>query len=106
MENQEKTQVESSEHKHSCCDNKNCHNMHHMGMCGCHGGKYYFMIKAILKIIIVILIFWCGFKLGEITGSIRGYEHTGGRYGFGMMNGYDNYNNGFDLNSITSTPTK
>jgi len=53
-------------------------------MCKCHG-KYYHLVKVILKLIIIIIIFWCGFKLGVITGSIRGgyYGHTN----FGMMRG-------------------
>jgi len=48
--------------------------------CGMHGhmdghgfhhcGKHH-LVKIILKLVIVIIIFWCGFKLGEITGNIR-----------------------------------
>jgi hypothetical protein len=60
-----------------------------MGGCGCHGGKCH-LVKIILKIIIVILIFWSGFKLGVITGAIR-EEYGRGGYGGGMMRGY--YNN-------------
>ncbi len=53
------------------------------GMRGCCGGKFC-LIKIILKIIIVVLIFGCGFKLGEIVGSVRG---EGVRSNFGMMRG-------------------
>lgn len=75
------------------CQGGACCGMSRMGMCGhgCHGGKHH-LVKMILKIIIVILIFWCGFKLGEMTGFIKaqsGYG-TSQRGGFGMMRGYNN----------------
>jgi hypothetical protein len=60
-----------------------------MGGCGCHGGKHC-LIKMILKLIIVILIFWCGFKLGSITGAIRAEYGRGAIYDgapWGMMRG-------------------
>jgi len=60
-----------------------------MGGCGCHGGRHH-LFKMLLKIVIVILIFWSGFKLGVITGAIRG-EYGRGGYDSGMMRGY--YNN-------------
>ena len=60
------------------------------GKCGCggpmghmHGHGKRCLVKMILKIVIVILIFWCGFKLGAITGSIRAVEG----HGYGMMRG-------------------
>jgi len=58
-----------------CCAGGSCGGMSSMSGCGCHGGKHH-LIKIILKLIIVIIIFSCGFKLGVITGSIRaGYGH-------------------------------
>ena len=35
-----------------------------MGMHGCHGGKYHLM-KVILKLVILIIVFWCGLKAGR-----------------------------------------
>ena len=65
-----------------------CGGMHGMGGCGCHGGKSHLM-KVILKIVIMILIFWCGFKLGVMTGSLQAFYGGGMRYetGYRMMNG-------------------
>ena len=77
------------------------HSMHGMAMggCGCHGGKNY-LIKTILKLIIIIIIFWCGFKLGEITGSIRA-DGFGGRTMTIHRGGYDGMMNtgAFELNT-------
>jgi uncharacterized membrane protein len=67
-----------------------------MGGHGCHGGKCH-LIKMILKIFIIILIFWCGFKLGDITGSIKG------EYGHRMM---DRDNFGTNVVAPTPTPAK
>ena len=56
---------------------------------GCCGGKYR-LVKVILKIVIVVLIFWCGFKLGEMTGYIK--AELGGRgnmRNYGMMRQYN-----------------
>src|ERR1035437_3109509 len=70
MENLDKKQCGDNGCK-SSCQGGTCGEMHSMSGCGgCHGGKHH-LKKMILKLIIVILIFWCGFKLGEITGSIR-----------------------------------
>ena len=52
------------------CQGGSCCGMHSMWGHGCHGGKHH-LVKMILKIIIVILIFWCGFRLGETTGFIK-----------------------------------
>jgi hypothetical protein len=75
---------------------------------GCHGGKHY-LVKIILKIVIVILIFWCGFKLGEMTGFIKASsgERVNVRSGFGMMRGnLGNYSNSAPVtNPSTGTPT-
>ena len=66
-----------------------CGNMGGMGCGGYHHGKFH-LVKVILKLIIIILIFWCGFKLGAITGAIRAEEYGHGmmmqRGGYGMMN--------------------
>ena len=70
--------------KCGCGDSCKCGGMDHMhhGCCGKHH-----LVKMILKIFIVILIFWCGFKLGLISGSIRGGEVRGG---YGTMRGVYN----------------
>lgn len=82
MENMDKKDGMDQKCGHGCMGG--CAMMGHM--CGCHGRHH--LVKVILKIIIVVLIFWCGFKLGVITGSIRGGETRGG---FRMMQGYNNY---------------
>ena len=93
MENLDKKQCGDNGCK-SSCQGGTCGEMHSMSGCGgCHGGKHH-LKKMILKLIIVILIFWCGFKLGEITGSIRAeIGQTRGTSGWGMMRGYSNYSN-------------
>jgi hypothetical protein len=61
-----------------------------MQMHGCHGGRHH-LVKVILKLVILIIIFWCGFKLGEMTGFIRGEYGRGVMGGgFGMMHSYGN----------------
>lgn len=82
-----------------------CSGMGHMH--GCHGGRHH-LLKIILKLLIVIIIFWCGFKLGVITGSIRGgYVRENN---FGMMRGYNNYSNNVPLpnpsGGVPALPTK
>ncbi len=67
-----------------------CGNMPQMG---CHGhhccGKHH-LVKMILKILIVVLIFWCGFNLGKIVGTIKGqYGHGFDKGNFEMMRGYN-----------------
>ncbi len=76
-----------SMHDHACCG----------GMCGnhgCHGGHYH-LLKMVLKIAIVIIIFSCGFRLGEMTGFIKANGGYGeyNKSGYGMMRGgsYFNY---------------
>lgn len=62
------------------CAGGSCGGMSSMSGCGGHGEKHY-LVKIILKLIIVMIIFSCGFKLGVITGSIRaeyGHVITGG----------------------------
>lgn len=58
-------------------------------MHGCHSRHH--LVKVILKLVIIIIIFWCGYQLGMMTGYIKA-EYGGGmmRGGFGhvqMMNG-------------------
>jgi hypothetical protein len=83
MENVDKKQDECA-----CGDSCRCGCGGGMGhMHCCHGGRGH-LVRLILKILIVVLIFWCGFRLGEITGSLQAsyrYENS-----FGMMNGYNN----------------
>jgi hypothetical protein len=81
--------------------------MHSMGGHGCHGGKCH-LVKIILKIFIVILIFWCGFKLGDMTGSIRSESghRMMNRGNFGMMheNSFGNMPNA-NIGAPTTAPT-
>ena len=68
-----------------------CHGMAFMGAHGCHGGKCLHLLKIILKLIIIMMIFSFGFKLGVITGSVRGLQgesRISNRGGYGMMQGY------------------
>ena len=71
-----------------------CHGMAFMGAHGCHGGKCHHLLKIILKLIIIMMIFCFGFKLGVITGSLRGNGEgrTFNRGGYGMMQGYRSSN--------------
>ncbi len=87
MENLDKKACEEGVCKKggSCCGMQSMNGMH------CHGGRHH-LIKIILKLIIVGIIFSFGFKLGEISGSIRSERGFGGRGGFGMMRGNFNLN--------------
>ena len=88
----------------SCCGGM-CSSM--MGH-GCHGGKRY-LIQVILKIIILILVFWCGVKIGEMTGFIKasyGQKIEQNGFGSGMMRGgWGNYSNNSVTNPSGGTPT-
>jgi hypothetical protein len=106
MENLDKKQSEENVCK-GCLQGKCCCGMHGMhGMHGCCGGGHH-LVKIILKILIIIIIFWSGFRLGEVTGSIRGEYGRGmmnGNNYYGMMRGY-NYNNPTGVTPTTPTPT-
>jgi hypothetical protein len=84
MENMEKKQCGDMCGCKSACQGGSCGGM--QGMYGCHGGKRHLM-KVVLKLLIVIIIFWCGFKLGVMTGFIRA-EYGNGN-GYRMMQGYN-----------------
>jgi hypothetical protein len=91
MENEEKKGCGCGEGKCGCGPMGQMH--------GCHGKHH--LVKVILKLVIVIIIFWCGFQLGVITGSIRaGYGHENN---FRMMQG--GYNALPANGSATVTPT-
>lgn len=80
--------MENCDKKEECCKEKSC--CMSMGKCGMYGKKHC-LVKMILKIVIIILIFWCGYKLGLITGFIKAELGSGfNRGGFEMMKG-DNY---------------
>ena len=53
----------------------------------CHGGKH-ISLRWILGIIILSLVFWLGFKLGEFKIYIRRGGDNYGYYGRHMMNPY------------------
>ena len=106
MENVEKKCEEG------CCKEKygGCPGMAFMNAHGCHGGKCHHLIKIILMLIIVMMIFCFGFKLGSITGSVREAQHENSRSfnrgGYGMMRGY-NYSNDFQNENFgTQAPTQ
>jgi len=68
---------------------------------GCPGRKCH-LVKVILKLVILIIIFWCGFKLGQMTGFIQaGYGHT--NYGM-MRGGYSLPNGGGVPAPVTPAP--
>jgi hypothetical protein len=70
------------------CEGGNCCGMH---MHGYHDGKFH-LVKMLLKLIIVMIIFFFGFKLGMLTGFINaeyGRDMTGFGGGWGMMRGYN-----------------
>jgi hypothetical protein len=80
-------------------------------MCGHHGccGKHH-LVKIILKIFIVILIFWCGFQLGQESGFIKatyGREMRGSEHQYGMMQsgGWNNYSNTQVVPTTPGIPT-
>ena len=105
MENVEKKCEEG------CCKEKcgGCPGMMFMGAHGYHGGKCHHLLKIILKLIIIMMIFCFGFKLGVITGSVRGLQgenRISNRGGYGMMRGY-NYSNDFQNENFgTQIPTQ
>ena len=78
-----------------------------MQMHGCHGGRHY-LLKVILKLIILALIFMFGFSLGQMTGFIKAGDTReimrDGNYGEGMIRGYSNYS-GQTVPPTTATPT-
>ncbi len=106
MENVDKKENECEGCK-GACQSGSCFGSKFMCGHGCHGGKRH-LVRMILKLIIVIIIFWCGFKLGEISGSIRAeYGHkTFERGDFGMMRGgnYGYFQNPSDVNGGVETP--
>ena len=105
MENFDKKQPEDNKNVcKSCLEGGSCCGMH----CGhgFHGGGHH-LVKIILKLFIIIIIFWCGFRLGEISGSIRGVNGWGmmNRNNWGMMGGYNYYKNlPSNVNGGTTTP--
>ncbi len=92
-----------------------CGGMTCKGICGYSHSKHHTM-HMILKVLLLALIFMCGFKLGMITGYIgHGYERGGmmrGGYsqnfdeqGYGMMRGYKNVQ-ATPATTVTETPVK
>ena len=102
MENIDKKQCGDmcKESDHSAC----CGGIGHMQ--GCHGGKCH-LVKMILKIIIVILVFFFGFKIGVMTGYLQAGYGRGviGENNFGMMRGFNYYNNPLN-NGGTQVPAQ
>jgi hypothetical protein len=102
MENMDKKECGCGEGKCGCGP------MGPGGMHGCHGRHH--LVKMILKIFIVILIFWCGFQLGQESGFIKatyGREMMrGGNYQSGMMQngGWNNNTSGVMIPATNATP--
>ncbi len=61
------------------------------GSCGCQGSSWQchhssHLARWILGLVIIILVFWCGMKIGELKAELRGvgFGWDDGRFG-GMM---------------------
>jgi hypothetical protein len=91
----------------SCSGGCGC-DMRSMGGCmhmhGCHGGKRHAM-RMLIKIVIVIIIFWCGFSIGQMIGFIKAETGRGLGGGFGMMRGYNYFNNNLPSGAGSGTVT-
>ena len=63
------------------------------GACG-HWNGWHFILRLVLGIVILVIVFWGGFKLGLIIGSSgNGYGYGYGMHGYrmgDMMRGYWN----------------
>lgn len=68
-------------------EGQNNNHQHSDQSCQWHGHRYFFL-RWILGIIILIIVFSFGFKLGEFSSFINGGENYG--YGSMMENGYWN----------------
>jgi len=103
MENCDKKCCEGGESKDCCKSGGSCYGMS-MGGHGCHGKKYC-LLKMVLKIVIIILIFWTGFKLGEMTGFIKANLGSGtGNNGSWMMRGLNYPNKALNQNNGVIPP--
>lgn len=58
----------------------------------CHGGKH-ILLRWILGIIILSMVFWLGFRLGEFKTYIRGGGDNYGYYGRHMKQPWGNMMN-------------
>ena len=84
------------------------------GMCG--GGHGHHALVWVIKIVILVVIFWLGVKIGEIKGALEGGYFRGSRmmmqYGYDgndanyapMM--YGRYSQDGTSQTATSTPVK
>ncbi len=65
----------------------------HDHMCSCHGyGHKHFVLRWLLGIVMLVIVFYLGVKVGEFKGELRSAYYGG--YGRYMMEGYgpDDYN--------------
>ncbi len=73
-----------------------CDNCGRCSNCGGHGGRWmcghrcFFPMRLVLGLIILVIVFWVGFKLGEFKGAYIGDSGFGlnnysGNYGFRLM---------------------
>ena len=103
MENCEKKCCEGGESKDCCKSGGSCCGMF-MGGHGCHGRKHC-LLRIVLKIVIVLLIFWAGFKLGEMTGYVKANLGSGWeKNGSWMMKGFNYPKNNLNQNSGVNPP--
>ncbi len=62
-----------------------------MGSCSCGHGygkmRLFFLVRVLITLIILIIVFWCGFRLGVLQGSF-GREYSG--RSMMMYGGYGN----------------
>jgi hypothetical protein len=64
---------------HSHC----CGHCGAFGMCGMHGGHRHGLLRLLLGIVILLIVFWLGLKVGEFRGE---FGRFGGYNGRQMVN--------------------
>ena len=58
------------------------------GMCGMCGGRRFWALRWLLGLVILVIVFWLGVKIGEFKGSFEGgYGFYGRMSRHGMMMG-------------------
>jgi hypothetical protein len=87
--------------QHCDCENENCEKCGDKMMWKMKRREYR-AIRALMAIIVVIFVFWCGFEFGEIRAS----ANVGRGFGYNMMQGGGivRYNNA-TVRPITQQPS-
>ena len=91
-------------------NNKDEHMHEHCAECEMHHGYHrYFFLRWVLGIVIILIVFWLGLKIGEFKGYFEsdfgystGFHQSGFRMGPGMMNYW--YQQVPTPDSTTTTP--